>query len=374
MSDQSDQDIGALQEQLRMHRRRLGLLLTQRAKFGWLFAPTHISIDIEDTRAEIQRIKTSLRAAGVVVADELNDVASPSWQLSRVLRSSLVRWALGIGLIVAVVLLALRLAGGSPQGSGSPTQTSVTAMPVRTAQLPPATQAPLQASATVPTTDQPTPGSSCPSTISFGERLLCNLSAGAATVTFDSEAGDDIYVVVTRLPPGDLGPVFTVFQPDSAPTDCAAKDALVAGATCTLSGAGTHSIRIERGDDELRGVYAVYLQRLNNPGLATAVAGPEPIIGAISTTDEYDTYTISVDASAIAVISVDPLDSGLGPGLQVYDPRDGTQVCDAESSARLDTTCILPQAGTYTMLIFDRRRGGAGRYELVVTTRLNSPG
>jgi tetratricopeptide (TPR) repeat protein len=62
------------QEQLTIHRRNARHLLRQAAKFGGEDRlPTHLMNDLHDTRANIARVKASLRAAGVVVVDAPED-------------------------------------------------------------------------------------------------------------------------------------------------------------------------------------------------------------------------------------------------------------------------------------------------------------
>src|SRR5262245_53837856 len=69
-------DITSLQELLATHRQRLAILLRQVAIHGSAYAPPAQISDIAEARAEIARLKAALRAAGVVVDDQLGDEAT----------------------------------------------------------------------------------------------------------------------------------------------------------------------------------------------------------------------------------------------------------------------------------------------------------
>jgi formylglycine-generating enzyme required for sulfatase activity len=65
-----------LQELLAAHRRTLAVLLRQLANLGADYAPPGVHNGIAEARAEIARLKTALRAAGVAVEDQVGDVAT----------------------------------------------------------------------------------------------------------------------------------------------------------------------------------------------------------------------------------------------------------------------------------------------------------
>jgi hypothetical protein len=53
-------ELDDLEEQLEAHRRRLAVLELQEARFGKAHAPTHLVIDVEDTRAKIQSLEARI--------------------------------------------------------------------------------------------------------------------------------------------------------------------------------------------------------------------------------------------------------------------------------------------------------------------------
>jgi hypothetical protein len=69
----SSDDIAGQSELLVTHRRTLALLLQQHAQFGILYVPPYVVHAIEQTRAEIQRVKAVLLDWGVAVEDHPDD-------------------------------------------------------------------------------------------------------------------------------------------------------------------------------------------------------------------------------------------------------------------------------------------------------------
>ena len=84
----SEEDIKAQQELLTAYRRTLIELLKQRALLSELLAPPGIANGIRDTREQIRRIKSSLRAWGVSIEDFPNDEEAPSPPLEPVTSES----------------------------------------------------------------------------------------------------------------------------------------------------------------------------------------------------------------------------------------------------------------------------------------------
>jgi hypothetical protein len=70
-------DTTSLQEQLVAHRERLATLLRQVAIHGASYAPPAQISGIAEARREIAQLKAALRDAGVVIQDEIGDVALP---------------------------------------------------------------------------------------------------------------------------------------------------------------------------------------------------------------------------------------------------------------------------------------------------------
>lgn len=64
-------------ELLRIHRRTLATYLRQQATIGEAFSPPALLNGILETRTNIQRIKSALRAGGVSVPEDIDDIAPP---------------------------------------------------------------------------------------------------------------------------------------------------------------------------------------------------------------------------------------------------------------------------------------------------------
>lgn len=67
------EDITRQRELLEVHRRTLHHYLRQQAAFGNIYTPPAVSSGISEARAQIKRIKASLRAQGAVVHDQPQD-------------------------------------------------------------------------------------------------------------------------------------------------------------------------------------------------------------------------------------------------------------------------------------------------------------
>jgi len=70
----SEDDIKGQQDQLQTYRGNVAHLLLQAAQYGGeVFAPTVVANGLREARKNIRHIKEVLRAAGVPVADSVND-------------------------------------------------------------------------------------------------------------------------------------------------------------------------------------------------------------------------------------------------------------------------------------------------------------
>ena len=251
----------------------------------------------------------------------------------------------------------------------------------------------------VPRQQADSAGADCPSSISFGGTVKCSISSpGELDVyTFTAEAND---VVLLRMSTSVFGmdPELELIQdgaPVVDPTDgpCAASDfantssgALAQVSACRLPSSGTFIIVVGDVDGNETGDYGLYVQRLNNPGNAAAVAYGQTITASISALAEMDTYTFSGSAGAVARIRMSTNVFGMDPEFGLYGP-DGALVvdqtdgpCEASDFANTSSgalaemsTCRLPATGSYTILARDINGNETGDYGLYVQ-RLDDPG
>jgi hypothetical protein len=91
-------DMTSLQEQLAAHRRTLAVYLRQLANLGANNAPLGIHNGIAEARAQIVHLKAQLRAAGVAVDDDPQDMAMPASSEPRPLQYSDVKALVGFAI------------------------------------------------------------------------------------------------------------------------------------------------------------------------------------------------------------------------------------------------------------------------------------
>ncbi|MBN1659857.1 MAG: hypothetical protein JXA93_15740, partial [Anaerolineae bacterium] len=137
---------------------------------------------------------------------------------------------------------------------------------------------------------------------------------------------------------------------------------------------GAYTILV--GDDynaTYTGSYNVHLQRLNNPGNATALSFGQTVAGSISMPGEMDAYTFSGEAGDVVLAGMSLTSGSLWPQVRVYDPN-GNPVGTASGSAHAEVVATLPVDGSYLLLACDGYNGTyTGSYN-VHLQRLNNPG
>lgn len=217
----------------------------------------------------------------------------------------------------------------------------------------------------------------CPQSIRFGEVITCSLSeSGAASYTFDAAQDDQVLIVVAQASEVTaiaIEPSFILSSLNGATiSECDASHTGLAEKICRLPQTGTYELRV-KGKSSAGNLYRVWVQRLNNPGLATPIAMGVTFSGAITRAAQFDTYVIDASGATRIAIQVDPNVAGknstLEPWFAIYDasgnPLPGR--CEGESSSVAEGLCGLPSAGRYTMLVAAKRRDSTGPYVASVT-------
>lgn len=129
----SQEDIQQQQELLGAYRRTLAQYRKQEALNGEAFVPPAVTNGIQEARAEIQRVKTTLRSWGVIVDDypddtELPQVVDIPAPRRRQLRVSPAVWAGLAGALLVLVVAAVWLSRQPAQATDQPRSTSGTAI------------------------------------------------------------------------------------------------------------------------------------------------------------------------------------------------------------------------------------------------------
>ena len=195
------------------------------------------------------------------------------------------------------------------------------------------------------------------------------------TFTFSASVGDRVLVNMA-VSSGSLDPFIRLFGPDGTLV-CQAQNASSGMAEindCPLPATGTYQVLAGDYGSTETGNYGIFLQRLNQPGNATAITYGQNITKDIILAAEMDTFTFTGIANDRVMIDMAVTLGGLDPQIRLYRP-DGTLLCSNSNSnggyAEINN-CTLPDTGTYTILAHDYGNTEAGNYR-VYLQRLSNP-
>ncbi|MCD4737860.1 MAG: PPC domain-containing protein [Anaerolineae bacterium] len=219
------------------------------------------------------------------------------------------------------------------------------------------------------------PAQAAPTAIDFGTTLTGAISTAGEedTFTFTAQAGD-IVLVRMSVTSGSLSPYIQVEDNlGNSLCDDYAYSQLAEISACTLSEAGTYTLRATDYGDTDTGNYQLYLQRLNEPGNAIQMTFGETLSGYIAKIAGMDTYTFTAQSADVVVVQMTLTSGELYPQISIYDPA-GNKLCTDHGFSRIAfiASCVLPISGQYTILTGDYRGAKTGIYNLHLQ-RLNNP-
>jgi Concanavalin A-like lectin/glucanases superfamily len=218
------------------------------------------------------------------------------------------------------------------------------------------------------------PGAASP--IAFGQTVSSSIGTSAQknAYTFSASAGDLANLVMTATS-GSLVPEIRVLRPNGVQA-CGAAPGFCSGSTveilpCALPDDGSYTVLIDDCGNRKTGDYDLYLQRLNAPGNASPITPGVATASSITLAGEKDTYTLVVGGGGLVNLRMATTSGSVVPQLAVYDAA-GTQLCAAapgfcSGSAIEIQDCLLPSAGTFTILADDCGNTKTGDYELRLT-------
>jgi len=208
--------------------------------------------------------------------------------------------------------------------------------------------------------------------INFGETICASIdSAGEVdTYTFSASAGDSVLIRMSASS-GSLYPEIRLYGPDGNELAWA-WDSRTAEVLWILPGDGQYTILAADHYGNYTGSYCIFVQRVNNPGNATAIGFGQTISGSIDSAAKTDTYTFSAGAGDSVLIRMSKSSGSLYPEIRLYGP-DGNELAWAWDSRTAEVLWILPSDGQYTVLTCDHYGNYTGSYCIFVQ-RLNNPG
>jgi hypothetical protein len=209
------------------------------------------------------------------------------------------------------------------------------------------------------------PGNATP--VDFGQTTPGSflLPVQMDTYTFSGNPGDKVLLRMGRAS-GSFFPGLLVYDPAGVQI-CAKYSGITAEiASCALATAGTYTIlAYDAFEGSGLGDFGLYLQRLNQPGGARAIARGTATGGSILSPAQMGTFTFSIPAADTVSLKIIRLANTFQPGLRVYAP-DGSLLCEGtySDSTQLEA-CALPGSGSYTLLVYDSFNGTlTGRYSV----------
>jgi hypothetical protein len=286
-----EDEIEQQQQLLATYRRTLTHLLLQHAQFTAGHIPAHIANSIVEARANIQRIKETLRGWGVAVDDHPDDVTATT-AVTALLSSQLPTrrgkswlWAIIGGGAVLLVLLLVRIV--APRISGElndATRTQQGDMNGRQAEALSQTAVTSgQPAAALPTGTANTgrstivPSRQCPLALTFGQTIECALESNSEfdSYTFEAKAND---VVKIRADAAQAALRVTVTDPQHKKVE-----ACTFVNSCTLPIDGTYTLQVEvsvaTGSAPFE--YSLYTDRVNTPVNVQAIQLGQTYAGAL---------------------------------------------------------------------------------------------
>jgi hypothetical protein len=207
--------------------------------------------------------------------------------------------------------------------------------------------------------------------------MTCLISAAAEvdSITLAATSGE-VYLVRVAATAGELRPQVRVTASNGA-TVCQASSPFNPGleiSRCVVTQTGTQTISVSDAAATRTGTYNLYVQRLSSPIGASSLALSETATTVIATGAEAKTFTLTGAANEAFLLRMGVTAGQLRPSLRVFG-LDGNVLCSGVqpfSPGAEITRCVLPQAGTYTVLAADSSAVQTGSANLFVQ-RLTAP-
>lgn len=213
----------------------------------------------------------------------------------------------------------------------------------------------------------------CPGELGPGQTAICTIESAAEVDSYRlTLATNDQLIIRARRTSGTFAPQ-VVLTDESGNIVCRAADSqFVVIDPCSITTSGTHTLTVADTRSTATGDYRLFVQRLNQAGLAQTLSfgvGGVGQIGAVGDLVGYQFDGMVNDQLLLRVVK----DAGaFAPLVSVHGPF-GAQVCEASDRTLVSMSCSLTQSGSYSLFIDDYYRRGTGTYRILIQ-RLNSPG
>jgi hypothetical protein len=207
--------------------------------------------------------------------------------------------------------------------------------------------------------------------MAFGSTLSGSLAqrADSDAFTFTAALSDQVIVRMVEDPgSAALEPQVRIYGPAGVLACPAVSVEDFLQITCGPLAAGQHTILAtdDGGDDT--GSYKLHLQRLKNPGMATAIADNQTLSGSLSLPAESDAFTFTAALNDTAQVTMTETSAALEPELLFFDSAgEPFPLCfhtGGDGATFVELTCGPLAAGQHTILAIDREGDDTGTYNL----------
>jgi hypothetical protein len=210
--------------------------------------------------------------------------------------------------------------------------------------------------------------------ISFGETVEAEISSPGEEhdYSFEAGAGEVVLVRMAQIGTG-FDPKITLKDPNGEAIAEHASDILAEIVTPVLTSSGVYRLRAADKNQYYTGSYALHLQRLIDPVMATPISLGETITADIAVMSETDAYTFHADGDEVILARIGQAGTGFDPEVRLYDYA-GSLVAGHWSEALAEFTWpVSPYPGVYTLLAMEKNGVFTSSYGLHVQT-LVEPG
>ncbi|MDD4909798.1 MAG: hypothetical protein PHR44_03865 [Candidatus Omnitrophica bacterium] len=216
--------------------------------------------------------------------------------------------------------------------------------------------------------------------IAFGQTLLGSIDdAGEKDDFIFSGINGDVITFFFAKTSGNISPYLELYGPDGALIGSASVDYPYSGRfDKTLTVKGIFKIALRDKNNRDVGTYSLSMQRVNNPGLASALNFGQHVSGAIDSFAKIVTYKFSAsvnDKICMPFSSASGSSSYFQPYLELYDST-GKKIADAytmypEYEGQV-LSATITVSGEFVLIVSDKGLNSTGTYELVLQ-RVNNP-
>ncbi|MFQ3662518.1 MAG: hypothetical protein SNJ69_09005 [Chloroflexaceae bacterium] len=213
----------------------------------------------------------------------------------------------------------------------------------------------------------------CPGELGLGQIATCTIEGAAEVDSYRlTLATNDLLIIRAMRTSGTFAPQVALAD-EAGNIVCQASDnRFVVIDPCAITTSGTHTLTVVDYRSTATGDYRLFVQRLNQAGLAQTLSFGVGGVGQIGAVGDLVSYQFDGAVNDQLLLRVIKDSGAFAPLVSVHGPF-GAQVCEASDKTLVSMSCSLTESGSYSLFIDDYYRRGTGTYRILIQ-RLNSPG